>query len=168
MKKGSIFIAFLFFAIFLRAEIFDPNKTATIYVHGFNNNGYKREATYGEDKYEEFFNSIPSFIGLPTTNRVEDKNKPNVVESNVFSFFTTSYNPYTKTVWNLKLEKEKGNYVLYIIDLKEKAIYKRLVNIDEDIKILGFFFPDSKNKYFVDDNYDIYKLSMEESYEKKN
>ncbi len=80
MKKVSIFFTlFMFVFSVLKAEVFDPNKTVTIYVHGFNNGGYKRKATYGEDKYEEFFNSIPSFIGLPTTNRIEDKNKPNVV-----------------------------------------------------------------------------------------
>ncbi len=82
MKKLlSIFLFAALWTFFLKAEPFDPNKTATIYVHGFNNGGYKRKGTYGADKYEEFFESIPSFIGLPTTNREEDKNRPNVVAS---------------------------------------------------------------------------------------
>ncbi len=82
MKKFSYIFLFLVFSFsFLSGKVFDPNKTVTIYVHGFNNGGYKRVGTYGEDKYEEFFESIPSFIGLPTTNRQEDKNKPNVVAS---------------------------------------------------------------------------------------
>ena len=119
-------------------------------------------------KYDKFDSSVNKKIKKLIEYSYKRKNKPNVVESNVFSFFTTSYNPYTKTVWILKSEREKGNYVLYIIDVREKVIYKRLINIDENIKILGFFFADSKNKYFVDDNYDIYKLNMEEKYEEKS
>ncbi len=80
MKKVIlIFVISLFGCLFLNAQPFDPNKTVTVYVHGFNNGGYKRKATYGDDKYESFFESIPSFIALPTTNKEEDKNKPNVV-----------------------------------------------------------------------------------------
>ncbi len=63
----------------------NPNKTVTVYVHGFSGHGAgKTDTVYGEDEHESFMDDIPVFLALPTINNPKDENKTNV-------FAATSY-----------------------------------------------------------------------------
>ena len=63
----------------------NPNKTITIYVHGFSSTGAdKTDRVFGEDRNESFFNDIPKFMGVSTINNKADENKSNI-------FTTTTY-----------------------------------------------------------------------------
>ncbi len=86
MKKLSFSVLYMFFVIslfspFLNASMYDPNKSVTVYVHGFSPDGYRKSGVYGEDEVEPFFEQIPLFLGLPTTVDENDKFKPNVLSS---------------------------------------------------------------------------------------
>lgn len=90
-----MFFVISLFAPFLHASLYDPNKSVTVYVHGFSPSGYRKSGVYGEDEVEPFFEQIPLFLGLPTTVDENDKFKPNVLSStNYYGDTPPSY--YTK------------------------------------------------------------------------
>ena len=74
----------LFMTVTLHAKAYDPNKTLTVYVHGFDPEGYRQSGIFGEDSYENFFDNIPSFIGLPTVFDTETKSKANLFASTTY------------------------------------------------------------------------------------
>lgn len=88
------------------------------------------------------------------------KRKAGVIASSVLAFFYTAYNPFEKSVWNIRRKRENENCILYSINLKEKTIKKIFFRIDKEIEIICFFFPKKNSAYFVDDNYDIYNLKF--------
>ncbi len=80
----SLLLSIFFSTISLEAQPYDPNKSVTVYVHGFSPSGYRESGIYGEDEVEPFFEQIPLFLGLPTTVDEEDKFKPNVLSSTTY------------------------------------------------------------------------------------
>ncbi len=74
----------LLFAATLGASPYDPNKTVTVYVHGFDSHGYRKSGVYGDDTYEGFFADIPTYTGLPTTAYAEDMNKSNLFAATTY------------------------------------------------------------------------------------
>jgi len=78
-----VFFVSLFTSL-LSATPYDPNKTVTIYVHGFDSHGYRRSGIYGEDTQEDFFADIPTYVGLPTTAYAEDLNKSNLFAATTY------------------------------------------------------------------------------------
>jgi len=91
MKQFSLTLRSLFLLLFLSlaatwlgASPYDPNKTVTVYVHGFDPHGYRQSGIYGEDTQEDFFADIPSYLGLPTTAYAEDLNKSNLFAATTY------------------------------------------------------------------------------------
>jgi hypothetical protein len=83
MKTFLLLLTFLY-SVTLNAAFYDPAKTVTVYVHGFDPAGYRASGIFGEDTYEEFFNEIPAFIDLPTTANAEDLNKSNLFAATTY------------------------------------------------------------------------------------
>jgi hypothetical protein len=73
----------------LQAQSYNPNKTVTVYIHGFDPKGYRESGVFGEDIVEPFFDEIPTYIGIPTTANEEDLNKPNIFASTTYYGDTT-------------------------------------------------------------------------------
>jgi hypothetical protein len=46
----------------------DPNRTATVYVHGFESSGADRQGTYGETIHPDGVDSIAARAGLQVAN----------------------------------------------------------------------------------------------------
>ncbi len=68
----------------IQAQDYNPNKTVTIYIHGFDPKGYRASGVFGEDVAEPFFDEIPTYVGLPTSANEEDLNKPNLFTSTTY------------------------------------------------------------------------------------
>jgi hypothetical protein len=56
----------------------DPNRTVTIYVHGFERTGADRHGVYGNDIQDAVADSVPALIGLPV-GEVKGALPPNAV-----------------------------------------------------------------------------------------
>ncbi len=87
-KKIARCIVSLFATLFLitnlHATPYNPDKTVTIYVHGFDPSGYRASGIFGEDTYEDFFDEIPTYIGLPTSAYAEDLNRSNLFTATTY------------------------------------------------------------------------------------
>jgi hypothetical protein len=57
----------------------DPNRTATLYVLGFDPAGAHRQGVYGDDIHEPVADSIAALAGLPTSRNASGPLPPNVV-----------------------------------------------------------------------------------------
>ena len=79
MTNTFLMLCMLLFSSSLYAKVYDPNKTITIYVHGYNPNGYHRSGIYGENSYEDIFDKITPYTNLPTVFDPQNTDKPNVI-----------------------------------------------------------------------------------------
>ena len=57
----------------------DPNRTATLYVLGYDPAGAGRQGVYGDDRHEPLADSIAALAGLPTSEAPSGPLPPNVV-----------------------------------------------------------------------------------------
>jgi predicted component of type VI protein secretion system len=61
-------------------------KTVTIYVHGYRQEGYKKEGDYGRGWYNTFFTNLKKFTNLPM---IDYENIPNYDKDNFYNFLTS-------------------------------------------------------------------------------
>ncbi len=66
------------------AQSHDPNRTATIYVHGIQPGGSLDEGVYGADSVEPEIERLAELLGLPTTNDPGAPLAPNVIAATAF------------------------------------------------------------------------------------
>ena len=59
----------------------DPNRTATIFVHGFNPDGWSEVGVFGEDDWEDSMTPFAELAGLPHIGQPGGINFPNCVAS---------------------------------------------------------------------------------------
>ena len=62
----------------------DPNRTATIFVLGYDPSGAGREGVYGEDAYEPLADSVAALAGFPVAHLAPGPLPPNVVTGTHF------------------------------------------------------------------------------------
>ena len=62
----------------------DPNRTATIYVHGFDRSGADRHGIYGGDIHEPVADSVAALLGLPTSTDSLGPLQSNVVAGTTY------------------------------------------------------------------------------------
>jgi hypothetical protein len=62
----------------------DPNRTATIYVHGFDPDGASQGGVYGHDVLDPLLDDIADLEGLPTINQPGGITKPNVIAATTY------------------------------------------------------------------------------------
>ena len=82
--NNLIFLILVVFSTTIQAQNYNPNETVTIYIHGFDSKGYRESGVFGSDVVEPFFDEIPTYLGLPTTAKIEDLNKSNVFTSTTY------------------------------------------------------------------------------------
>ncbi len=83
-KTGWVFLLVLYgLAPKAAAASYDPNRTATIYVHGFETAGVDRHGVYGEDLQEALMDSVAALMGLPTVSGTGPL-PPNVVSGTTY------------------------------------------------------------------------------------
>jgi len=74
------------------AATHDPNRTATLYVLGYDPAGAGRQGVYGDDRHEPLADSIAALAGLPTSDDPSGPLPPNVVAgSNYYGDVAPSY-----------------------------------------------------------------------------
>lgn len=62
----------------------DPNRTATLYVHGFERTGADRHGVFGEDLRQALAESVATFAGLPTPREPSGPLPANVVAATTY------------------------------------------------------------------------------------
>jgi hypothetical protein len=62
----------------------DPNRTATIFVHGFDPDGASHQGVYGDDDFEPLLDDLASLVGLPTINEPGGAFEPNVIAATTY------------------------------------------------------------------------------------
>jgi len=84
LRRGSLLLGLFFLGLLLPANSLaehDPNFTTTIFVHGFNNEGYSAEGVFGEDDWDEDMDPFTALAGLPNISDPGGAYLPNVVAS---------------------------------------------------------------------------------------
>ncbi|MFQ5600871.1 MAG: hypothetical protein ACE5G2_10000 [Candidatus Krumholzibacteriia bacterium] len=62
----------------------DPDRTATIYVHGFSRDGVDLHGVYGDDVAEPLLDDVAALVGLPTIHQPGAAFLPNVVTATTY------------------------------------------------------------------------------------
>lgn len=85
MKLSRACVVLVAFALLLLCShslaSHDPNSTATVFVHGFNPDGYQAEGIFGEDDWDEGMDPFTGIAGLPNISEPGAAYLSNVVTS---------------------------------------------------------------------------------------
>lgn len=54
-------------------------KTVTIYIHGYNKSGYKREGVYGDINHDDVIDKVVEFTGFPTMFNYDKESFTNII-----------------------------------------------------------------------------------------